>query len=273
MLLGTNFPEDYGRTFLKYPPYIAFQNEDEEAGELTEMWAQSAQSRPHDDGHNNHFNRAITDDYEDECSEVLLQLTQPAPKQKKSSRDHDNSIRNMCEILMLPNEIPKYYEICGIRNVYDWQLECLTSTGVANGRNLLYCAPTGGGKSLVAELVLLMNVIVLKKKALFILPYVSLVVEKERQFKAMAKYFNKTGSQPKMQVKSYYGDKSWHKHGLKENIIICTVDKANNLLATLADKNALKRLGCVVIDEIHMIGGSFNGYLLEILIRFYNLVV
>lgn len=40
----------------------------------------------------------------------------------------------------------------GIKEMYPWQKTCLKGPGLLNGtRNLVYCAPTGGGKSLVAD--------------------------------------------------------------------------------------------------------------------------
>ena len=46
-------------------------------------------------------------------------------------------------------------------------------------KNLVYSAPTGGGKSLVADVLMLKRVIEdPKKKAILILPYVALVQEK-----------------------------------------------------------------------------------------------
>lgn len=40
----------------------------------------------------------------------------------------------------------------GIRQIYPWQKSCLKGPGLLTGtKNLVYCAPTGGGKSLVAD--------------------------------------------------------------------------------------------------------------------------
>jgi DNA polymerase theta len=40
----------------------------------------------------------------------------------------------------------------GIKEMYPWQKTCLKGPGLLSGsRNLVYCAPTGGGKSLVAD--------------------------------------------------------------------------------------------------------------------------
>lgn len=45
-------------------------------------------------------------------------------------------------------------------------------------QNLIYSAPTSAGKSLVAELFMLKNVLDWRRKAVMIFPYVSLAKEK-----------------------------------------------------------------------------------------------
>ncbi len=57
--------------------------------------------------------------------------------------------------------------------------ECLMQDGVLGGSsNILFSAPTSAGKSLVAELIMLSTVRRMKKKALFVLPFVSIASEK-----------------------------------------------------------------------------------------------
>ena len=43
-------------------------------------------------------------------------------------------------------------QACGIKSIYPWQKSCLLGPGLLSGdKNLVYSAPTGGGKSLVAD--------------------------------------------------------------------------------------------------------------------------
>lgn len=48
------------------------------------------------------------------------------------------------------------------------QAECLNQAGVLDGSNLVYCAPTSGGKSLVAEVLMLRRLVVTGKAALLV---------------------------------------------------------------------------------------------------------
>lgn len=52
----------------------------------------------------------------------------------------------------LPKQLVENFASLGIRHIYPWQKSCLKGPGLLTGeKNLVYCAPTGGGKSLVAD--------------------------------------------------------------------------------------------------------------------------
>ena len=48
----------------------------------------------------------------------------------------------------LPESLVKNFATMGINSIYPWQSSCLLGRGLLNGQqNLVYSAPTGGGKS------------------------------------------------------------------------------------------------------------------------------
>lgn len=72
---------------------------------------------------------------------------------------------------------------CGLRDMYAWQGACLQLSGVLAGeRNLVFAAPTSAGKSLVADVLVLRRVLGERRKALVVVPYVSIVQERTRFF-------------------------------------------------------------------------------------------
>ena len=180
----------------------------------------------------------------------------------------DPMVENVCSYLGLPNEIRISYESLGLSKLFDWQAECLYQTNVAVGDNLIYCAPTSGGKTLVAEFIILKNAIANQKKALFVLPFVSLVAEKEKQFRRLlARYNRSIDKSQRIKVKAFYGDNSFHKSKPNERILICTIEKANSIINGLLSTVQIRTVGCIVIDEMHTLGDPQRGFLLEILVR------
>lgn len=52
----------------------------------------------------------------------------------------------------LPASLISNFASLGIKQIYPWQRNCLKGPGLLSGtKNLVYSAPTGGGKSLVAD--------------------------------------------------------------------------------------------------------------------------
>lgn len=89
----------------------------------------------------------------------------------------------------LPSQVISAYRSRNINKMFQWQYECLSMKNVLNGKNLVYSAPTSAGKTLVAEILMLKKVLESKKKAMMILPFVSVVREKVNYLQVLSHEF------------------------------------------------------------------------------------
>ncbi|KAM3848147.1 LOW QUALITY PROTEIN: DNA polymerase theta [Vipera latastei] len=196
------------------------------------------------------------------------------PAGLESSRSRTRSLQGPCQHVDVPDdnsdklllanwELPKTvlekYHGLGVVRMFQWQAECLMADQVLEGRNLVYSAPTSAGKTLVAELLILKRVLETRKKALFILPFISVAKEKKYYLQAM---FQEEG----VQVEGYIGSVSPSVPFSALDVAVCTIERANGLVNRLIDEKTLDSLGIVVVDELHMLGDSHRGYLLELLL-------
>ncbi|XP_016055399.1 PREDICTED: DNA polymerase theta [Miniopterus natalensis] len=159
----------------------------------------------------------------------------------------------------LPAAVLEKYHNFGVKKMFKWQAECLLLGQVLEGKNLVYSAPTSAGKTLVAELLILKRVLEMRKKALFILPFVSVAKEKKYYLQSL---FQEVG----IKVDGYMGSTSPKGPFSSLDIAVCTIERANGLINRLIEENKMDLLGIVVVDELHMLGESHRGYLLELLL-------
>ncbi|NXC18825.1 HELQ Helicase, partial [Corythaeola cristata] len=79
----------------------------------------------------------------------------------------------------LPSKVKDLFrQFRGIETLYDWQHDCLMLESLQQRKNLIYSLPTSGGKTLVAEIIILQELLCRQKDVLMILPYVAIVQEK-----------------------------------------------------------------------------------------------
>ena len=130
--------------------------------------------------------------------------------------------------------------------------------GLLEGKNLLVCTPTASGKTLVAELAMLNNLLNHPgKKAVYIVPLKALASEKFRQFKKKYAHLIK--------IALSIGDlDSDDPYLANYDMITCTSEKFDSLIRHKAPW--LSMVSVVIVDEIHLLNDPSRGPTLEILI-------
>lgn len=143
--------------------------------------------------------------------------------------------------------------------MFEWQADCLSLPGVLSGSNIVYSAPTSAGKTLVAELLSLKCILEHQRKVLIILPFVSIVHEKVNYLRNM---FEVVG----IKIGGFVGSQSPQGGLAAVDMAICTIEKANSLVNHIIEEDVINQLGMIIVDELHMIGDSHRGYLIELLL-------
>ena len=180
----------------------------------------------------------------------------------------------------LPPRLVTNFEALGVRSIYPWQSACLLGKGFLEGtKNLIYTAPTGGGTSLVADVLMLKRVIEDPgKKAILVLPYVALVQEKLRWLRSItdgvSKNMTEDEADPKpnfyaptrhIQVMGFVGGSRGKITWSDFDIAVCTIEKANALVNSAIEEGKIDQLGILVIDEMHMLDDESRGYIIELM--------
>lgn len=197
---------------------------------------------------------------------------------------HDALLRLSHPAYKLPKPLVDNFESLGIKSIYPWQKQCLLGPGLLKGeKNLVYSAPTGGGKSLVADVLMLKRVLEDREvKALLVLPYVALVQEKVRWLRNVVngisreaitgpikeserRLWRKRADEDTVRVVGFFGGSKVKQTWSDFDIGVCTLEKANALVNGAISDGSIAKLKALVLDELHIIDDDHRGYLLELL--------
>ena len=195
------------------------------------------------------------------ASRVLdLPTTESRSRTKAPSAPPNNSVALSQDPLLslrhsrygLPTRLAENFESLGVRNIYSWQSSCHLGRGFLEGsKNLIYTVPTGGGKSLVADVLMLKRVIDQPgKKAILVLPFVALAQEKLKWLRSIVEGVTKNITEDEVhcgntrfatlnnniQVMGFLGGSRAKVTCPDMDIAVCTIEKANALVNTAIEE-------------------------------------
>lgn len=153
----------------------------------------------------------------------------------------------------LHNEIIESLSARGIERLTPPQ-EMALRDGLSNGNNLVVSAPTASGKTLIAEIACVGNILS-GRKSVYIAPMRALVSEKYSEF---------TRNYPYIRCAISMGDLDSNDLWLSDyDMLFVSTEKLDSLIRHGIPW--LDQVGCVVFDEVHMIGDASRGPTMELI--------
>ncbi|CAI5444699.1 unnamed protein product [Caenorhabditis angaria] len=196
----------------------------------------------------------------DEDDPFMLSFRQFSSSLQRKSSSNNVKTNELDPSKCLPDsDMQTYKSIKNLKNFYDWQVECLSDKRLLDGQNCILSLPTGAGKTLIAEILMLREAIVRKRNAILVLPYVAIVQEKMSSLAPFEEAFG-------INIEEYASNKGRFppiNRRKKQSIYVATIEKANMLINSLIDLDKLDNIGLVVVDELHMIGDGNRGAIME----------
>ena len=145
----------------------------------------------------------------------------------------------------------------GYTNFTPPQLEAL-KTGFLKGENLVVCAPTASGKTLIGEIALV-SAVLRGLKGIYTSPLKALAYEKFEEFSFWSRYGVKVG----VSMGDYEVTEDEIKRLSNYDIIVTTYERLDSILRRRPFW--VKSTGVIVIDELHMLSDESRGHIVEMI--------
>ena len=144
----------------------------------------------------------------------------------------------------------------GIKTLHPPQAEAMPS--ILAGRNTMLCIPTASGKSLVAFMGLVNQIMTrnVGSRGIYIVPLKALASEKLEELKQL-------GESLGLKIGLGIGDAPNEAKQIDDcDILVCTSEKLDSLMRSKSE--VLRRVSVVVADEFHLVNDSHRGPTMEI---------
>ena len=144
----------------------------------------------------------------------------------------------------------------GIEKLHPPQAEALPS--ILEGNNTMVCIPTASGKSLVAFMGIVNQLMVrdVGSRAIYIVPLKALASEKLEELKEI-------GAALGLKIGLGIGDAPSEARQIDDcDILVCTSEKLDSLMRSKSE--VLRRVSVVVADEFHLLNDNHRGPTMEI---------
>ena len=167
------------------------------------------------------------------------------------------SIERSVSRLDLPKEFRNFIENeWGISQLHPPQAEAIPH--ILSGKNTMLCIPTASGKSLVAFIAIINQIMVKNpgSRAIYIVPLKALASEKLEELRQLGDYLG-------LKIGLGVGDAPSEARQIDDcDILVCTSEKLDSLMRSKPE--ILRRVSAVVADEFHLLNDSQRGPTMEI---------
>jgi len=164
--------------------------------------------------------------------------------------------------LDIPTSLKQVLLKSGYDILYPPQEDAINA-GVLKGKNIVLASPTASGKTLIAELCVIKNILTKGGKALYLTPLRALASEKYEDFRKYSELTKPDGEKVKVAISTgeYDSSDQWLS---RYDVIFATNEKADSLLRHRT--GWIREISTVVADEFHLLDEADRGPTLEVVL-------